>query len=917
MDPKIRLWLIVICSQVMVIAAVTNSNDLAVLNALKSSWKNLPPQWKGADPCGSRWEGINCTNSRVTNLVLAGTGVRTNDIGDIPSLSMLQYLDLSNNKGIRATLPPSIQNLKNLTTLILVGCSFRGPIPDSIGSLKQLIFLGLNNNSFIGTIPPSIGNLTNISWLDLSDNQLTGPIPISNETSPGLDKLVKAKHFHLANNRLSGPIRSQLFHSNMSLIHVIVNNNQLSGTIPSSIGTVKTLEVIRMDSNSLSGTVPQNLSNLQTLSELYLSNNNLSGPIPNLLGMNSLSYVDMSNNSFDESDIPTWFTLLSLNTVLMEKTQLQGEIPSDVFHPQLESLVLSNNNINGTLDIGDRYSSDLIADLRNNSITNFLEYPTYNLSLNIDNNPICEAGSTGRYCTTRKPSIPTSLPSKSCPPVNCGSSKVLSPNCTCTNPYIGTIYFFSHSFSNLENATYLTTLHDTLISALRSGQLPVDSISISNATLDELKYLQYRLHIFPSSQDYFDRSSVSSIGTVINRQLFALPFYGPLFFLDESYCCFPENKSSNNGVNIGSVVGGVVVLLLIALAITYGIYQKRKATKAKENKPFASWGLDNGSDVGGAPQLKGARSCSFAELKRCTNNFSEDNMIGTGGYGKVYKGTLDTGHVVAVKRAQQGSLQGAQEFKTEIELLSRIHHKNVVALVGFCYEQGEQMLVYEYISNGTLKDNLSGETKIRLDWMKRLKIALDSAKGVTYLHELANPPIIHRDIKSNNILLDEHFTAKVADFGISKLVGDESKGYVSTQVKGTAGYMDPEYLLTEQLTEKSDVYSFGVVLLELLTARPPLKNGKYIVREVEEAIGKSNGLYTILDESLGTFRTLGGLAKFLELAMSCLQDSGVDRPKMGDVVREIETIIELAGGGDLSLTFSSQNTGSVGDLYHP
>ncbi|KAL8205969.1 hypothetical protein R6Q57_009520 [Mikania cordata] len=899
MDPRIRLWLMIFCCRMIVTVAVTDPNDLAVLNALKSSWKKLPPNWKGSDPCRSRWEGINCTNSRVTTLELGGIGVRTNDIGDITSLSMLQYLDLSNNKGIRAVLPPSIQNLKNLTTLILVGCSFRGLIPDSIGSLKQLVFLGLNNNSFVGSIPASIGNLTSLSWLDLSDNQLSGPIPVSNGTSPGLDKLVKARHFHLANNKLSGPIQPQLFSSNMSLIHVIFNNNNLSGTIPSSIGTVKTLETIRLDSNSLSGTVPQNLSSLGTLSEL-----------------------DMSNNSFDKSDIPTWFSVLSLSTLLMERTQLQGEIPSDVFHPQLERLVLSNNNLNGTLDISNSYSSDLIIDLTNNSITNFAQNSGYNLSLTMNNNPICEAGgSAGRYCTSQKPNTPNILPSNSCPPINCGSSKVLSPNCQCKNPYAGTIYFFSYSFSNLDNATYYTTLHDTLMSALRSRQLPVDSISISNATVDEFKYLQYRLHIFPSNQHYFNHSSVSSIGTVINRQLFSLPFYGPLFFLDETYCCFPGNKSSNQGIIIGSVVGGFVGLLLLALAITYGIYQKRQAAKAKQNNPFANWGLDN-SDAGGVPQLKGARWFSFEELKACTSNFSKDNIIGSGGYGKVYKGTLDTGHVVAIKRAQQGSLQGAKEFKTEIELLSRIHHKNVVALVGFCYEQGEQMLVYEYISNGTLKDNLSGkcESRIRLDWMKRLKIALDSAKGVTYLHELANPPILHRDIKSNNILLDADLTAKVADFGISKLLGDGSEGYVSTQVKGTLGYMDPEYYMTQIATEKSDVYSFGVVLLELLTARPPLKNGRYVVREVQDAIEKSNGLYLILDPDLGSFQSLGGLTKFVELAMSCVQDLGVDRPKMGHVVREIESIIDLAVlslDGDSSLTFSSQNTGKTGDLYHP
>ncbi|KAI3695001.1 hypothetical protein L1987_77988 [Smallanthus sonchifolius] len=787
---------------------------VAVLNALKSTWQNLPPDWKGLDPCGSDWEGINCTDSRVTTLVLAGMGVETTDIGDIPSLSMLQYLDLSNNKGIKAILPPSIQNLKNLTTL------FRGPIPDSIGSLKQLLFLGLNSNSFSGPIPPSIGNLTNLTWLDLSDNQLSGPIPISIQTGLGLDNLVKAKHF-------------------------IVNNNQLFGSIPSSIGNMQTLEVVRLDSNSFWGIVPKQLTGLKSVSEL-----------------------DMSNNSFNKSDIPTWFTLPSLTTILMDKTQLQGEIPSDVFQPQLERLVLSSNSLNGTLDVGNSYSSDLVVDLTNNSIANFTQNSGYNFSLNLDNNPICEAGAAESYCAAGKPNPPSGLPSNSCSFVRCGLNKVLSPNCKCTHPYTGTIFFFSHSFSNLDNTTYYTILHDTLISAFRSNQLPVDSIYFSNATLNERKYLQYRLHIFPSSQDYFTRSSVSSIGTVINRQLFSVPYYGPLYFLDDSYCCFPGNKSSNHGIIIGVAVGGFVILLLTASAITYVIYKKRQARKAKQNSPFASWGF-NSSDAGSVPQLKGTRWCSFEELKRCTNNFSEENMIGSGGYGKVYKGTLDSGHVVAIKRAQQGSLQGAQEFKTEIELLSRIHHKNVVSLVGFCYEQGEQMLVYEYISNGTLKDNLLGMAGMSLNWMKRLKVALDSAKGVAYLHELANPPIIHRDIKSNNILLDEHLNAKVADFGLSKLLGDESKGYVSTQVKGTL----------------------------LLTARSPIHKGKYIVREVKEAIDKSgdpNGLYTILDPSLGSFQKLGGMTKFVNLAMSCVQDSGADRPRMGEVVREIENIIDLA-----------------------
>ncbi|KAL4556394.1 hypothetical protein LXL04_039045 [Taraxacum kok-saghyz] len=913
------LWMLIVCSQVMVIAAVTDRNDVAALNAMKSTWKNLPPNWKGPDPCGSNWDGINCTMSRVTSLFLAGMGVRTNNIEDIPSLSQLDYLDLSNNKGIKAPLPPSVGDLKNLKILILVGCSFSGAIPDTVGSLKELVFLGLNNNSFTGTIPPSIGNLKNLSWLDLSDNKLQGPIPVSNGTTLGLDMLKKARHFHLADNQLSGVIRSELFSSDMSLIHVIFNNNQLSGRIPSSIGLVGTLRAVRLDWNSLTGPVPQTITNLKNVTTLYLSNNQLSGPVPNITGMDSLLYVDMSNNTFDASEIPTWFTLATnLTTILMDDTQLQGKIPSTIFHRRLEKLVLSNNGLNEILDVGNTYSGDLNVDLKNNSIIDFSQKTTYNMSLNLAGNPICDGGATGRYCATAKPNILNEFPPNSCNPVRCDSNKVLSPNCTCAHPYIGTMIFLVNSFSNLDNPTYYNLLHNVLMFSFSENQLPVESMSISNATIGE--YLQYRLHIFPLGQDRFNLSQVSSIGTVINRQrpdLIVLPpLFGPYLFLDRNYFNSKGGKSFYGAI-IGVTVGSFVI---VCLAISYATYQKRLGVKANQNNPFASWVMDNGSDAGDVPQLKGAKWCSFEELKRGTDNFSEECIIGSGGYGKVYKGTLDSGHVVAIKRAQQGSLQGAHEFKTEIELLSRIHHKNLVALVGFCYEQGEQMLVYEYISNGTLKDNLSGKLGMRLNWMKRLTIALDSAKGLTYLHELANPPIIHRDIKSNNILLDDHLIAKVADFGLSKLLVG-SNDYVSTQVKGTLGYMDPEYYMTQQLTEKSDVYSFGVVLLELLTARPPIQKGKYIVREVDEAISNTpNELDKILDPYLGSPHRIGGLTKFVNLAMRCVQNLGVDRPKMGEVVREIEAIIDivvLSLDAESPSTFSTKNSGDVEDLYNP
>ncbi|XP_057755412.1 leucine-rich repeat receptor protein kinase HPCA1-like [Arachis stenosperma] len=180
----------------------------------------------------------------------------------------------------------------------------------------------------------------------------------------------------------------------------------------------------------------------------------------------------------------------------------------------------------------------------------------------------------------------------------------------------------------------------------------------------------------------------------------------------------------------------------------------------------------------GTPELKAVRQFSFKELKKYTNNFSPANDVGSWGYGKVYKGTLPSGQLIAIKRAQKESKQGGLEFKAEIELLSRVHHKNVVSLVGFCFEEGEQMLVYEFVPNGTLKDTIPGKSGIRFGWHRRIKVALGAARGLVYLHEHADPPIIHRDIKSNNNLLDEKLDAKVADFGLSKPILDYGKEYL-------------------------------------------------------------------------------------------------------------------------------------------
>ncbi|KAG6518121.1 hypothetical protein ZIOFF_021523 [Zingiber officinale] len=386
-----------------------------------------------------------------------------------------------------------------------------------------------------------------------------------------------------------------------------------------------------------------------------------------------------------------------------------------------------------------------------------------------------------------------------------------------------------------------------------------------------------------------------------------------------------EWLAANRSLVIALVAGSVAAALIIAGLGTYAYWQKKRAKKANNlNNPFASWG-SAGDDAGDAPQLKLARCFSLDEIKRFTNNFSTDNEIGSGGYGKVYKGNLSDGQIVAIKRSQKGSKQGGLEFKTEIEMLSRVHHKNLVELVGFCFEKGERMLVYEYISNGTLSDNLSGSNDLKLDWKRRLNIALGSARGLAYLHDLAKPPIIHRDVKSSNILLDDNLTAKVADFGLSMLLLDSDRGHVSTTVKGTLGYLDPEYFMTQQLTAKSDVYSFGVVMLELISSRMPIAKGKYIVREVRTLLDKSEkelyGLKDIIDPALVEDGCLIGFWRFVELALQCVEDSSDDRPTMNDIIKEIENILkddelkEKSNSAYPSATFVEHANGAPIQVY--
>ncbi|CAI0388166.1 unnamed protein product [Linum tenue] len=390
------------------------------------------------------------------------------------------------------------------------------------------------------------------------------------------------------------------------------------------------------------------------------------------------------------------------------------------------------------------------------------------------------------------------------------------------------------------------------------------------------------------------------------------------------------------------VAGGVVLGLAVVSLLLFFVFRRKRNSKSsssyidggsasKSMLPYSSFPSTNETSKDGSSNLPSelCRRFSLSEIKSATGFFDDNFIIGVGGFGDVYKGLINFNGgggatTVAIKRLKQGSQQGANEFRTEIEMLSQLRHRHLVSLIGYCYDDEEMILVYDYMSHGTLRDHLyskSQQISPSIPWKQRLEICIGAAHGLHYLHSGASNTIIHRDVKTTNILLDENWVAKVSDFGLSKIgpAAGAANAHVSTVVKGSFGYLDPEYYRLQRLTEKSDVYSFGIVLWEVLTARPPVnraggndKRKMVSLAELARQCCKKGRVAEIVDRDLDGEIAPECLKKFAEVAMSCLVEKGVDRPSMGDVVWGLEFAKELQCGSEERVKLLASGGGGEG-----
>ncbi|KAI5059455.1 hypothetical protein GOP47_0025774 [Adiantum capillus-veneris] len=820
----------------------------------------------------------------LTYLALSGNSLTGRIPVELGNLALLQELYLGYYNLFEAGIPSALGRLSELRILDLADCGLTNSIPFHLQNLTKLDSLFLQINSLIGPIPPGLGRLTKLRSLDLSNNLLSGHIPQQ------FSELSKVELLNLFRNQLHGHIPT--FIGDLPALQVLsLWENNLTGPVPQQLGSNKNLIIVDLSSNALTGPIPPNLCNGGTLQRLVLFNNLFTGPIPESLGSCiNLVRMRLGNNQLSGSIPAGLLALPSLQNLEIHLNQLNGSIPSNIpANIKLGRLDLSGNELSGIIpgSISNLSSLQTLL-LPNNALTGSLPVEISRLK------HLSKLDCSGNSLAGP---IPASL----------GQCDALTYVDLSRNELEGGLVT---SIQYLGVLDYLNLSHNHLSGAIPPSFQNIETLTAVDFSCNNLS------GVIPDQGQFATFNASSFIGNagLCGAQLTPCSSY-------DVSSSDPRRVRGEPALVYWLIVGIISSLTVVVFVV--GVFYNRHAFCALLHREMSDspW------------KLTAFQKLDFT-ASHVLSCLADENVIGKGGSGTVYKCATPSGYV-AVKRLP-GSFGKAEVgaggshdhgFSAEIQTLGKIRHRNIVRLLGCCSSKETNFLVYEYMPNGSLGELLHGTRGGTLDWAKRYKIAVESACGLRYLHHDCSPLIVHRDVKSNNILLDSKYEAHVADFGLAKVLDYPES---MSSVAGSYGYIAPEYVYTLKVDEKSDIYSFGVVLLELVTGKRPFEpefgEGVDIAAWVRKKAQTREGVMEVIDSKIlkeeeemggnGNSNIMGEVMQVLRVALHCLVDLPMQRPTMREVVQMLTDIpkkkpnMNMLGNVRPPHTSSSSNTSS-------